>query len=204
MDEPVISTQSAVVFTVEPVKCAFYKIDDRFTGSQASHPRNLFAGFLFLTAPEQDKHHQHSRLCDVRIDRESAIKCRLGMLKVFGASESFENSVHMARAETVVRQGEFVIQFNRPVEMRNRRVTIVRRHGSKDKPGKAIATAQVLIVSFGINSLRLGQAGLFIRTQFNSQSIDNAFSNLVLYRDDVVSRRIYTIAPDDLAAFDLE
>src|SRR5262249_15559114 len=138
MDEPVISTQSAVVFTVEPVKCAFYKIDDRFTGSQASHPRNLFAGFLFLTAPEQDKHHQHSRLCDVRIDRESAIKCRLGMFKIFGASESLENPVDMACAETVVSQGKFVIQFNCPVEVGNRRVAIVGRHRAKDKPRKAI------------------------------------------------------------------
>src|ERR1043166_6518079 len=106
MDEPVISTQSAIVFAVKPVQCAFHKIDDRFTGSSAPHPRNLFAGFLFLTAPKQDKHHQHPRLRDVRIDRQSAIKCRLGLLKVFGASESFENSVDMACAETVVRQGE--------------------------------------------------------------------------------------------------
>src|SRR6185369_16707432 len=68
----------------------------------------------------------------------------------------------------------------------------------------AIAPAQVFLVGFGVDRFGLGQTGLFVRAQFDAQAVDDAFGDLVLYGDDVVRRGIDPIAPDDLAASDVE
>ena len=88
--------------------------------------------------------------------------------------------------------------------MFDRRVTVVSRHGTKDKARKAIAPAQVFFISLCVNRCRLSQNFFFIRTQFQPQAIHDSFCNLVLHGDDVFGGSINAIAPDNFAALAIE
>ena len=110
----------------------------------------------------------------------------------------------MTRAQPVIGERKLTIQFNRPREVSNRGIAVFLCDRAKDKSRKAIATAQIFFVSFGINGRRLGQTLLFIGAQFEPQTIDDAFRDLVLHGDDVVRGSIDSIAPDDFAALHVE
>src|SRR6185369_4675905 len=204
MDQPIVSAQSAIVFAVEPVQGRLYKIDDRFTGSFPPHARNFFAGLLFLATPQQHEDHQHARFDNLGVDGQGAMESMFGLFVIFGTAESFENSINVTGAQAVKSQAKLRVQFDGPREVRNRRVAVFRRDRTKDEARKAIAPAQVFLVGFGVDRFGLGQTGLFVRAQFDAQAVDDAFGDLVLHSDDVVSGGIDAIAPDDLAVFDVE
>ena len=92
----------------------------------------------------------------------------------------------MASTETVVSQTKFLIEFNGAIKVDNGCIAIVCGYRAKDKPGKSIAAPQVFFVSFGIDSCRLRQSRLLVRTQFQTQSVDDALRDIVLHGNNVV------------------
>src|SRR5205807_10362299 len=84
------------------------------------------------------------------------------------------------------------------------RVAILRRNGAKDEPRKSIPAPQIFFISFSVDRRRLRQASLFVGTQLQTQAIDDALSDFVLHRDNVVRRSIDAIAPNNFAALHLE
>ena len=84
------------------------------------------------------------------------------------------------------------------------RVAIRRGDRAKDEARESIASAQVFVVSFGVDSCRLRQTGLFAGAELKSQSINDALCNFVLHRDDVMRRCVHAIAPDNFTAAHVE
>src|SRR5689334_9039799 len=89
-DESIIATQRSTILTIESMQKSLNEIDYGFI-------RRLFAGavyfvtcLLFLTAPQVDKHHEHSRFPDLFVNRECFPKSFFSLLVVFCATKAFE------------------------------------------------------------------------------------------------------------------
>src|SRR6185312_12421882 len=98
-----------------------------------------------------------------------------GFFKIFTATQALEHPVNVTRPESVVSQAKLGIELDRSREVGYRCVAVLGRDGPKDETGKAITTAQVFFVSFGIDGLRLRESSLLIRTKLEAQTVDNPF-----------------------------
>ena len=102
-----------------------HELDHRLIRRFTSRTIHLFTRFLFVAAPEMNKHHQHARFDDIRIDRECFSGRLFCLFVVFRAAKTFEDAIDMRRTEPVMREGKIRIELNRALEMRNRLVAIV-------------------------------------------------------------------------------
>ena len=83
------------------------------------------------------------------------------------------------------------------------RVAIFRRHGAENESREEIAPAQVLLISRRVLRRRFCDAVLLGRAKFETQAFNYSLRNLILHGDDVLSRGIYTIAPEYVARADV-
>src|SRR5438128_5040838 len=204
MHQPIVTSQRSIVFAVQAMQRRLDEMHDGFVRRFASHARHFLAGFLFLSSPQADKHHQHARFDNVRVDGQGAVESAFGLFKVFEATESFEDAIDLTGAETVISKSEFRIQLNRAGKVFDGRVAILRRDGAKDEARKSIAATQIFFIGFSVDRRRLRQASLFVGTQLQTQPIDDAPGDFVLHRDDVIRRSIDAIAPNNFAALNLK
>ena len=105
----------------------------------------------------------------------------------------------MRRAKTVVGQREIWIEFARPLEVLDRCIAVFQRNGAENEAREEIAATQIFFIGRGVISVRLRHADLFCRREFETQALDYALRDRVLYGDDVCGGRVNPIAPQNVA-----
>src|ERR1700741_5287668 len=101
-------------------------------------PRAIYflACFLFVTAPEVNKDHQHTRFKNVWIDSECFGEGLFCFFVISRSAKALEHAVHVTSAKPVVRQCEVWVELDGTLEMLDRRIAIVRRQSAKYETGK--------------------------------------------------------------------
>src|SRR6266853_2763302 len=89
--------------------------------------------------------------------------------------------------------------MNRSLKVFDSRVAIFAGHGAKNKAGKEIAAAQILFVRAGVLRCRLCHSHLFRGTQLETQTLNDALRDSVLNGDDIGSRGVDAITPENVS-----
>src|SRR4029079_6721521 len=100
------------------------EMDHRLVWRLTPRAFDFLARLLFLTAPQIHKKHQHPRFEDAGIDRERFGERHFRTFIIFRAAKTFEDTIDVARAESVVGEREVWIELDVALEMLDRSVAI--------------------------------------------------------------------------------
>src|SRR2546422_7141695 len=107
----------------------------------------------------------------MRIQGERFVESLSRQRVVIRFAETLHYTAAISGAERAVGQRKRWIKISGALEVLDRFVDILTRHGVIDVAAQAIAAAQIFFVCFGVRGLLLFEPDLLIRGQFQTEAI---------------------------------
>src|SRR6185369_15198860 len=193
------TAQRLFVIAVEPRNHATHKLHTRIIRILVTQRVNCLARFLLLSTGEIDEHHVHARLEQPRIERQRFSKSILCFLVIARLAQTFQDTIDVATSERGVSECEVWIDLDRAPEVFDRRIEMLTLDRVINKRRETVATTQVFFRRGSIGSCLSRELDFLIRTELESQSLDDALHDRVLHADDVAGIGVDSLTPKDLA-----
>ena len=183
---------------------AFDEIERRVVRKLLFQKIDFRARFFLFAARQINQNHQDARFRDVRVIHKRLAESGFGVSVIFGVAHSLKNAVGVTRAQTAVSKRKMRVKLDGAAEIGDCGFAVFHRDSAENKASEIVAPAQKFFVSFGVFRRTPTEASEFFRRKLKLQAFENALSNHVLKRENVVAFRIDAVAPENVARQNVE